>query len=147
MKSNRAADYNPTLIGISSKPTICYEGKSIMAKEPKESKETTERKETSEAKAPAPEPSASELVTQSVNLQLLPANGSDQPVLANVTIVQPTVGVTLVDFGFLDPGAMTVLTNIARAGMKVPERINGRLAARVAMSYEALAALHQQLGA
>src|SRR5437868_13936557 len=100
-----------------------------------------------EAKVTEDEAAVKGASAQSVNLQLLPANGSDQPLLANVTIVQPTVGVTLVDFGFLDPGAMTVLTNIARAGMKVPERINGRLAARVAMSYEALAALHQQLGA
>ncbi len=102
---------------------------------------------TTETRDAAPQSAAAQPASQSVNLQLLPANGSDQPVFANVTIVQPTVGVTLVDFGFLDPGAMTVLSNIARAGMKVPERINGRLAARVAMSYEALASLHQQLGA
>jgi len=83
---------------------------------------------------------------QSVNLQLVPANGSDQPVLANVTMVQPTVGVALLDFGFLDPGAMGALQRMARAGKKVPERVNGRLAARVALSYEALGALHRQIG-
>jgi hypothetical protein len=84
---------------------------------------------------------------QSVNLQLVPANGSDQPLLANVTMVQPTAGVALVDFGFLDPAAMAALNSMARAGKKVPERVNGRLAARVAISYEALAALHRQIGA
>lgn len=83
---------------------------------------------------------------QSVNLQLVPTDGSDQPVLANVTMVQPTAGVALLDFGFLDPGAMAALSNMARAGKKVPERVNGRLAARVALSYEALATLHQQMG-
>jgi hypothetical protein len=83
---------------------------------------------------------------QSVNLQLVPANGSDQPLLANVTMVQPTAGVALVDFGFLDPAAMAALNRMARAGKKVPERVNGRLAARVAISYEALATLHRQIG-
>ena len=105
----------------------------------KDIKETNRINETP-AQAPAAGPAA-----QSVNLQLLPANGSDQPVLANVTIVQPTVGVTLLDFGFLDPAAMNTLTTLARAGKKVPERINGRLAARVALSYEALSSLHQQI--
>jgi len=83
---------------------------------------------------------------QAVNLQLMPANGSDQPVLANVTLVEPTAGVALLDFGFLDPGAMAALNRMARAGRQVPERLNGRLAARVAISYEALATLHQQIG-
>lgn len=100
----------------------------------------------SESNETIPQPAATEPAAQSVNLQLLPANGSDQPVLANVTIVQPTVGVTLIDFGFLDPGAMNVLTSMARAGKKVPGQINGRLAARVALSYEALSSLHQQIG-
>src|SRR5574340_820445 len=87
-----------------------------------------------------------ESTAQSVNLQLLPSNGSDQPVLANVTMVQPTAGVALLDFGFLDPGAMGELQRMARAGKKVPERVNGRLAARIAVSYEALDALHRQIG-
>jgi hypothetical protein len=42
---------------------------------------------------------------------------------------------------------MAALNNMARAGKKVPERVNGRLAARVAISYEALASLHRQIGA
>ena len=100
----------------------------------------TKENETTGASTPK------EASKQSVNLQLVPANGSDQPVLANVTMVQPTAGVALVDFGFLDPGAMAALSNMARAGRKVPERVNGRLAARVAISYEALATLHQQIG-
>jgi hypothetical protein len=87
-----------------------------------------------------------EATGQSVNLQLLPIEGSDQPLLANVTMVVPTAGVALLDFGFLEPRAMAVLNNMAREGKKVPERVAGRLAARIAISYEALATLHQQLG-
>ncbi|HYL23623.1 MAG TPA: hypothetical protein VEV21_04455 [Burkholderiales bacterium] len=81
------------------------------------------------------EGAAKEAAKQSVNLQLMPANGSDQPVLANVTLVEPTAGVALLDFGFLDPGALAALSRMARAGKQVPERLNGRLAA-----------LHQQIG-
>lgn len=98
-------------------------------------------KEEGAAKEAAKQPAK-----QAVNLQLLPADGSDQPVLANVTLVEPTAGVALLDFGFLDPGAMAALNRMARAGKQVPERLNGRLAARVAISYEALATLHQQIG-
>ena len=86
------------------------------------------------------------VAAQSVNLQLVPANGSDQPLLANVTMVQPAAGVALLDFGFVDPAAMSALGRMAQAGKKVPERVNGRLASRVAISYEALATLHQQIG-
>jgi hypothetical protein len=95
---------------------------------------------------PASEGTAKEPARQAVNLQLMPSDGSDQRLLANVTMVQPTAGVALLDFGFLDPAAMAVLTNMARAGKKVPERVNGRLAARVAVSYKALATLHRQIG-
>ena len=98
-------------------------------------------KEEGAAKEAAKQPAK-----QAVNLQLMPANGSDQPVLANVTMVEPTAGVALLDFGFLDPGTMSALSRMARAGKQVPERLNGRLAARVAISYEALATLHQQIG-
>jgi hypothetical protein len=102
---------------------------------------------TKEAKGTEEEAAVKGASAQSVNLQLVPANGSDQPLLANVTMVQPTAGVALVDFGFLDPAAMAALNSMARAGKKVPERVNGRLAARVAISYEALATLHRQIGA
>jgi hypothetical protein len=100
-------------------------------------------KESKETPAEAPKAQAA---PQSVNLQLVPSDGSEQPVLANVTVVQPTAGVALLDFGFLDPGAMNALTQMANAGKKVPERVNGRLAVRVALSYEALITLQRQIG-
>ena len=93
---------------------------------------------TTDAK-PAPAP-------QGVNVQLVPSGQSDQPVLSNFTLVHPASGVALIDFGFLDPGALAAISQMARAGKKVPERLNGRLAARVALSYDALANLHRQVG-
>lgn len=98
-------------------------------------------KEDKKEEAP-PAPAAS----QNVNIQLVPSGQSDQPILANFTALHPSSGVALIDFGFLDPGALNALTQIARSGKKIPERMNGRLGARVAMPYDSLATLHQQIG-
>jgi hypothetical protein len=43
--------------------------------------------------------------------------------------------------------ALGAISQMAQAGRKVPERLNGRLAARVALSYDALANLQRQIGA
>jgi len=40
---------------------------------------------------------------------------------------------------------LAALPRVAQQGGKLPEAINGRLATRVAMSYETLNNLHQQL--
>ena len=45
-----------------------------------------------------------------------------------------------------EPGLLAALPRVAREGGKLPERLNGRLAVRVAMGYDALAGLHQQIG-
>jgi hypothetical protein len=104
---------------------------------------TNKEKEASGATAEDQGPAAGQ---QSLGLQLVPRDGSEQPVLANITTVQPTAGVALLDFGFVDPGGMIAMQRLAQAGKKVPERVNGRLAVRVAVSYEALALLHRQIG-
>jgi len=81
-----------------------------------------------------------------VSIQLVPSGQSDQPIFANLTSVHPSEGFALVDFGFVEPGALHALSQLARGGKKIPERLNGRLAARVALSYGTLAGLHRQLG-
>jgi hypothetical protein len=50
------------------------------------------------------------------------------------------LGVRLVPTSDSDP------PRVAKEGGKLPESINGRLATRVALSYDTLANLHQQLG-
>jgi hypothetical protein len=82
--------------------------------------------------------------TTSVGVELVPSNDSDRPVLSNFVTLQPASGVALIDFGFLEPGAVAAMSQMARSGKKLPERIKGRLAARVALSYDVLANLHQQ---
>jgi hypothetical protein len=88
-----------------------------------------------------------EAASASMNIGLEALPGSEQPVLANVTVVRTTAGVAILDFGFLDPGVMSAVGRLAREGKKIPERMTGRLAARVALSYEGLVKLHRDIGA
>ena len=81
-----------------------------------------------------------------MRLQLTPANESEQPILANTTMVMPGSGFIYVDFGFIEPGVLPALGQVARQGGKMPEQINGRLAARLALSFDVVQQLHQQLG-
>ena len=55
-------------------------------------------------------------------------------------------GMAFIDFGFLEPAMLAALPRVAKQGGKLPESVNGKLAVRVAMGYDALAGLHQQLG-
>ena len=84
--------------------------------------------------------------TVGLNIQLAPVDNSDQPVLANFTHLNGAPGMVFVDFGFLEPAALDALSRLARSGGKIPETLTGKLAVRVALGYDTLAALHQQLG-
>ena len=81
-----------------------------------------------------------------LNISLAPVDHSDQPTLSNYTRIHGAPGIVYVDFGFLDPAAMDALSRIRQTGGKIPERLNGKLAVRVAMGFDTLAVLHQQLG-
>ena len=82
----------------------------------------------------------------SLGIRLVPVGNSDQPVLVNYTSLNVAPGMIFIDFGFLEPGMLTALPRVARQGGKLPESVNGKLAVRVAMGYDGLANLHQQLG-
>jgi hypothetical protein len=84
--------------------------------------------------------------TIGLNIRLVPVDNSDQPVLANITRLNGAPGMVFVDFGFLEPSALAGLSQLARSGGKIPETLSGKLAVRVALGYDSLAALHQQLG-
>lgn len=81
-----------------------------------------------------------------LNIRLTPVGNSDQPVLANFTRLTGAPGMVFVDFGFLEPAALSALSRLAQSGGKIPESLNGKLAVRVALGYDTLGALHQQLG-
>jgi hypothetical protein len=105
----------------------------------------TQDKNSAAAKPAAAEPGKQ---TQSVGMgiRLMPVENSDQPVVANYTSLNVAPGMVFVDFGFLEPAMLTALPRVARSGGKLPERLNGKLAVRVALGYDAVANLHQQLG-
>ena len=81
-----------------------------------------------------------------MGIRLAPVDNSDQPVVANYTALNISPGMVFVDFGFLEPGMLAALPRVAKEGGKLPERLNGKLVVRVAMGYDAVANLHQQLG-
>ena len=84
--------------------------------------------------------------TVALNIRLAPVDNSDQPLLANFTRLHGAPGMVFVDFGFFEPSALSALSQLARTGGKIPETLAGKLAVRVALGYDAVAGLHQQLG-
>ena len=84
--------------------------------------------------------------TIGLGVRLVPTNDSDQPRVANYTALTLAPGMAFIDFGFFEPAMLAALPRVAKEGGKLPESINGRLATRVALSYDTLANLHQQLG-
>ena len=93
-----------------------------------------------------PQPEAPKNKATGMGIRLAPVGDSDQPVLANYTALNVSPGMAFIDFGFLEPGLLAALPRVAKAGGKLPERLNGKLAVRVALGYDTLANLHQQLG-
>jgi hypothetical protein len=83
--------------------------------------------------------------TIGLGIRLVPSGDSDQPVVANYSALTLAPGMGFLDFGFLEPAMLAALPRVAKEGGKLPESINGRLAVRVALSYETLANLQQQL--
>ena len=81
-----------------------------------------------------------------LDVRLVPVGNSDQPVVANYCSISVSPGIAFIDFGFLEPGMLAALPRLAREGGKLPERLNGKLAVRVALGYDAIAGLHQQIG-
>ena len=94
-------------------------------------------------KAAAPAVAGAKPIT--MNVRLAPVNNSDQPLLANIATLNMSPGMGFVDFGFLEPGILNALQGMATQGAKMPEELNGKLVVRVALGYDAMANLHQQL--
>jgi hypothetical protein len=81
-----------------------------------------------------------------VNVRLTPVDNSDQPMFTNFTRINGAPGMVFVDFGFLEPAAIGALSRLAGSGGKIPETLTGKLAVRIALGFDTLAALHDQLG-
>jgi hypothetical protein len=92
-----------------------------------------------------PSPETGDSKSAGMNVRLAPVGDSDQPVVANYTGLNMSPGMAFIDFGFLEPAMLAELPHVAREGGKLPEHLNGTLAVRVALGYDVLAGLHQQL--
>ena len=97
------------------------------------------------AEQPAEQATPAQPRTIGLGVRLVPAGDSDQPRVANYTSLTLAPGMAFIDFGFFEPAMLAALPRVAQQGGKLPEAINGRLATRVAMSYDTLTNLHQQL--
>ena len=103
-------------------------------------------KNKKEPEQPAPAaPAAGKEQRKGLGIRLMPVGDSDQPKVANYTALNVAPGMVFIDFGFLEPAMLTALPRVAQRGGKLPESVNGKLAVRVAMGYDAAANLHQQL--
>ncbi|MBM3347295.1 MAG: hypothetical protein FJY55_12470 [Betaproteobacteria bacterium] len=80
-----------------------------------------------------------------LGVRLAPVDDFDLPVVANYTAINVSPGMAFIDFGFIKPGMLAALPRMVQQGSKLPENINCKLAVRVAMGYEALSNLQQQL--
>lgn len=105
---------------------------------------TETKGKTDEAVAVAPAEAAAG-GRRSMGIRLVPVDNSDQPVVANYSSISAAPGMAFIDFGFIEPGMLAALPRVARQGGKLPESIGGKLAVRVAMGYDALVNLQQQL--
>jgi len=83
--------------------------------------------------------------THTLAVRLLPVNQSDQPVSANHTAVSVAQGIAYLDFGFIEPNVLAILVRTAQEGKAMPEKVDGKLAVRVAMGLDVLQRLDQQL--
>lgn len=99
---------------------------------------------TTTAAAPQAEGAPAEHRVQ-LGIRLQPADHSDQPLFSNFSIVQGAPGMVFIDFGFLEPNVLPSVIRIAQGGGKLPEAVNGRLAARVVLGLDAAMQLVQQL--
>jgi hypothetical protein len=90
-------------------------------------------------------PQAEAAARQRLAVRLAPVDNSDQPVLANYAVVNAAPSMAFIDFGFLEPGLLAAIPRVAKQGGKLPQSVNGKLAVRVAMGYDGLAGLQQQI--
>lgn len=103
------------------------------------------KNENAPVKSGAPATGASDAKNIGLNVRLTPVGTSDQPIYANFTNVTVSPGTVFLDFGFLEPAVLAALPQMVREGSKLPESINGRLSARIALGLDAMANLQQQL--
>ncbi len=80
-----------------------------------------------------------------LNVRLKPSESSAHPRATNYTNVNVAQGIAYVDFGFIEPTQLAAVAKTAKDGQAAPKGLEGAIVARVAMSVDVLARLHQQI--
>jgi hypothetical protein len=83
--------------------------------------------------------------TIALNVRLKPSESSAHPRATNYTNVGLSQGIAYVDFGFIEPTQLAAVAKTAKDGQAAPKGLEGAIVARVAMSVDVLARLHQQV--
>lgn len=80
-----------------------------------------------------------------INIRMQQGEHTGQPIYSNFTSVQGGSGVIIVDFGFLDPQAISALNRMVRSDEKTSATIDAKLSCRIAISIDAANHLVRQL--
>ncbi|MGC3974751.1 MAG: hypothetical protein QM771_10260 [Nitrospira sp.] len=80
-----------------------------------------------------------------VNVRLQSTGDIGQPTLVNYSHASVAQGVAYIDFGFIEPRLIGAVTQCAQKGETMPKQLVGSRAARVALPFDAMIRLHQQL--
>ncbi|HMV11973.1 MAG TPA: hypothetical protein PKD88_00590 [Nitrosomonas sp.] len=80
-----------------------------------------------------------------VNIRMQSGEHTGQPIFSNLTSVQASQGVVVIDFGFIEPQMIQALSRLAQSGEKAPDTISAKMSCRMVVSVEAASQLAQQL--
>jgi hypothetical protein len=82
---------------------------------------------------------------RSVSVRLKRVSNQSGPLLANLTSISIAQGLGHVEFGFVEPEMLNAIARHAQSDKSLPNGIDGVLTTRVALPFETLIRLHQQL--
>jgi hypothetical protein len=83
--------------------------------------------------------------TIALNVRLKASEPSSHPRATNYTNVGVAQGIAYLDFGFIEPALLGAIAKTAKDGQAAPKAIDGQLITRMAMGFDVLARLHQQI--
>ena len=89
--------------------------------------------------------SESKDTTIALNVRLKPSEPSAHPRAANYTNVGVSQGIAYLDFGFIEPAALSAIAKTAKDGQVAPKGLDGHLVTRVATDVSTLVRLQQQI--
>jgi len=81
-----------------------------------------------------------------IKISLQQSEQAGQPVYANFTSLNPSQGVVIVNFGFINSQAIQALQHKIKSGENPPAQITANMSCRVALNSNAIQQLTQQLG-